>query len=310
MVLKLDYMINQNACIKLSIKLIFLFSLIFVTHVAVDAQERIRPGVIYQPGDTIHAPRLGLTSIIPEGWVGVLPQQTEMFLLMAKDNPESSIYAFGFEDTEAAIRQRWMTGPGLEVENNIILVRSSEVFNRGDAIAADLIVENSTNNLKGYIEAKCSDYERCLSLLLVVQEPFLEQAKTGLKQFMDNSVLTEPTMGDIYENFSWADFFGGKYLATRQINPYEKAKRKNEIWLCPDKTFRSVIKIKGFANVPKPVKGSKSGTWEATGTGSTGILRLYFKKMEQPVEVPTELRDDQLFINDIRYYVMQNNSCK
>ncbi len=295
---------------KLSTNLFILVPLFLITNVIAKAQERIRPGVIYQSGDTIHAPRYGLTSIIPEGWVGVLPQQTEMFLLMAKDNPESSIYAFGFEDTEAAIKERWMTGPGLQVENNISLVRSSEVFDRGDAIAVELVVQNSTNNLKGYIEAKCSAYDRCLALLLVVPEPFLDQAKTGLKQFMDNSELSKPTLGDIYENFSWADFFGGKYLATRQINPYEKAKRKNEIWLCPDGTFRSNIKIKGFANVPKPVKGSKSGTWEATGKGSSGTLRLYFKKMENPVEVPTELRDDQLFINDIRYYVMQNNSCK
>jgi hypothetical protein len=126
---------------------------------------------------------------------------------------------------------------------------------------------------------------------------------------MDHTVLTEPIIGDIYEKFAWTEFFGGKYLATRQVNPYEKAKRKNEIWFCSDGTFRSVIKIKGFANVPKPVKGKKSGTWEASGTGSRGLLRLYFKKMEEPVELPAELRDDQLFINDIRYYVMQNNAC-
>lgn len=296
---------NMKSLIKISI-----LAILLVSFLNLKAQERLRPGVIYQSGDTIHAPRYGITSVIPDGWVGVLPQQTEMFLLMAKDNPESSIYAFGFEDSESALRESWMKGPGLEVENNIKLVRSSDVFNRGDAIAADLIVENSTNNLKGYIEAQCSEYGRCLVLLLVVPETFLEQAKSGLQQFMDNTVMSEPIMGDIYDDFVWADFFGGKYLATRQINPYEKAKRKNEIWLCPDGTFKSIIKVKGFANVPKPVKGSKSGTWEATGTGSVGILRLFFNKMEDPVEVPTELRDDQLYINDIRYFVMQNTSCK
>jgi len=294
---------------KLSFQLSML-AILTVASLSLSAQERIRPGILYQSNDTIHAPRYGITSVIPDGWAGVLPQQTEMFLLMSKDNPESSIYAFGVEDTESDLRERWMKGPGLEVENNIKLARSSDVFERGDAIAADLIVENSTNNLKGYIEARCSDYGRCVVLLLVVPEPFLEKAKAGLQQFMDNTVLSKPTMGDVYDDFVWADFFGGKYLATRQINPYEKAKRKNEIWLCPDGTFRSVIKIKGFANVPKPVKGSKSGTWEATGTGSLGILRLFFKKMDQPVEIPAELRDDQLYINDIRYFVMQNTSCK
>jgi hypothetical protein len=152
---------------KSSINLCILLCLILI-HFTVSAQERIRPGIIYQSGDTIHAPRYGITTVIPEGWVGVLPQQTEMFLLMAKDNPQSSIYAFGIEDTEKSLQDRWMQGPGLKVENNIQLVRSSEVFRRHDAIAADLTVENSTNNLKGYIEAKCSDFGRCLILLLVV----------------------------------------------------------------------------------------------------------------------------------------------
>jgi hypothetical protein len=284
--------------------------LVIVFYNFVEAQERLRPGFIYQSGDTINAPTLGLISIIPEGWVGVLPRDTEMFLLMSKDNPESSIYAFGFDDTREDIRKRWTEGPGLEVENNIKLVRSSEVFERGDVIAADLAVENSTNMSKGYIEAKCSDYNKCLVLLLITRESFLEKTKSGLKQFMDNSELSEPSLGDIYENFAWSDFFAGKYLATRQINPYEKSRRNNQLWMCPDGTFKSYIKIKGFAEVPAKIRGDRSGTWEAEGTGPQGILRLYFKKLDQPVEVPAELREDQLFINDIRYYVMQNNRCK
>jgi len=287
---------------------IFFFLLILC--LTVEAQEPLRPGFIYQPGDTIHAPRFGLISVIPEGWAGVLPRDTEMFLLMSRTNPESSIYAFGFEDTREELQKRWTDGPGLEVENNIKLVRSSEVFERDEAIAVDLTVENSTNSAKGYMEAKCSEYNKCLVLLLITRESFLEDTKNGLKQFMDNTILSEPTLGEMYENFEWSEFFGGKYLATRQINPYEKARRNNQLWLCPDGTFKSYIKIKGFAEVPKKILGDRSGTWEADGKGPQGILRLYFKKLDQPVEVPAELREDQLFINDIRYYVMQNSSCK
>ena len=289
---------------------ILIFSFLVMMFFSIKAQDRLRPGFIYQPGDTIFAPTVGLLSVIPEGWAGVLPHQTEMFLLMSQEHPEGSIYAFAFDDTKEELRERWTHGPDLEVENNIKLVRSSEVFERGEAIAADLTVENSTNNAKGYMEAKCSDYNKCLVLLLITLEPYLEDTKAGLKQFMDNSILSEPSLGDVYENFDWTDFFGNKYLATRQVNPYEKAKRKNQLWLCPDGTFRSYIKIKGFANVSKQVKGNKSGTWEAEGIGREGTLRLYFKKMNDPVIVPTELREDQLFINDIRYYVMQNNACK
>ena len=115
------------------------------------AQDMIQPGHIYQPGDTVRAPRLGMMSRIPEGWAGVLPRETEMFLLMSQENPQSSIYAFGVEDTRESMRSRWMNGPGLEVENNIKLVRSSEVYERGDVIAADLMIENITNDKTGYV---------------------------------------------------------------------------------------------------------------------------------------------------------------
>ncbi len=289
---------------------VLLFSFTVMMFISVKAQERLRPGLIYQPGDTIFAPTVGLISVIPEGWAGVLPHQTEMFLLMSQEHPEGSIYAFAFDDTKEELRERWTHGPGLEVENNIKLVRSSEVFDRGEVIAADLKVENSTNNAKGYMEAKCSNNNKCLVLLLITLDQYLEKTKAGLRQFMDNSTLSEPSMGDIYENLDWTDFFENKYLATRQINPYEKAKRKNQLWLCPDGTFRSYIKIKGFANISKQIKGNRTGTWEAEGIGRSGTLRLYFKKMSESVEVPTELREDQLFINDIRYFVMQNDACK
>ena len=295
---------------KKAFSIFILLSLMGLTSFRIHGQDRIRPGILYQPGDTIHAPRYGINAIIPEGWAGILPRETEMFLLMSKDNPQSSIYAFGFEDTKAALWSRWNTGPGIEVENNIKLVRSSKVFERGDAIAADLVVENSTNNMKGYIEARCSEYDRCLVLLLIVPEQFLENSKSGLQQFMDNTEFTKPSMGSIYDDFNWSDILKEKYLATRQVNPYEKSKRNNKLWLCPDGTFKSTIKIKGFGTVDKKIKGNKSGTWEAKGIGQTGVLTLKFKNVTEPLEIPLELREDQLFINNIRYYVMQNTSCR
>ena len=160
--------------------IILSFFVTITIHLQPFAQERLRPGVIYYPGDSISAPSYGVVSVIPEGWAGVLPQDTEMFLLMSRDNPQSSIYAFGFDDTREAIKTRWETGPGLEVENNIKLVRSSDVFERGDVIAAELKVENSTNKAIGYMEAKCSEYEKCLVLLLIVPEQFYEESKKGL----------------------------------------------------------------------------------------------------------------------------------
>ena len=54
--------------------------------------NRIKPAEMYHAGDTIRSPRLGVQSKIPDGWAGVLPRDTEVFLLMPQDNTIGEVY--------------------------------------------------------------------------------------------------------------------------------------------------------------------------------------------------------------------------
>jgi hypothetical protein len=270
------------------------------------SQERLQSGKVYNPGEEIQAPRVGLTAVIPEGWAGYLPTDTEMLLLANIQNPEGSIYAFAFEETMDDIKARLDMNVKFEVENGIRLDRKGEPFMRGEVLALEMIVKNSSNNSLGYAEAKCSDYGWCVMYLMITPEYIYEESKAGLMTFMDNSRLGEPTMGSLYANFDWSDKLKNKYLATYLSNPY--VKKNNQLWLCADGTFKSKIQQKGFGDLPKQYKGKSSGTWSCKSIGPEAELTLNFKKADL-VTVNLELKDDKLYVQGNRFYFM-DYECK
>lgn len=49
--------------------------------VAQKKKVRLQPGKMYEPGETLYAPRFGFIAKVPEGWEGILPRESEVFLL-------------------------------------------------------------------------------------------------------------------------------------------------------------------------------------------------------------------------------------
>jgi len=270
------------------------------------SQERLQPGRIYNPGEEINAPMIGLTAIIPQGWAGYLPTDTEMLMLANMENSEGTIYALPFDDTMDDIKERLSLNIKFEVENGIELAAKGDPFMRGEVLALEMMVKNSTNNLLGYAEAKCADYGWCIVYLMITPEYMYEESKKTLIQFMDNSRLGEPSLGSLYANFDWSEKLKNKYITTYISNPYVKV--KDQVWLCADGTFKSKLQQKNIGNLSKKQRGNGSGTWEVKGIGPIGELTLHFKKAE-PLNVELELKDDRLFINGHRFYVMEHN-CK
>jgi hypothetical protein len=289
------------------IKIIIVLLLIIGTVLNISySQEPLQSGRIYNPGEEVNAPMIGLTTTIPEGWAGYLPTDTEMLLLANLENTEGTIYALPFDDTMDDIKERLSLNAKFEVENGIELANRGEPFMRGEVLALEMVVKNSTENLLGYAEAKCADYGWCIVYLMITPEYMYEESKKALIQIMDNSTMGEPTLGSLYANFEWPEKLKNKYITTYLSNPYVKA--KNQVWLCADGTFKSKLQQKNIGNLSKKQKGNRSGTWEGRGVGPTGELTLNFKKAE-PLTVILELKDDRLFINGHRFYVMEHN-CK
>src|SRR5688572_18088204 len=97
--------------------------------------NRVRPAVMYYAGDTVRSPRLGLQSRIPEGWSGVLPRDTEVFLLMPVTNIVGEIFVVMNENIDIdALSKRWKTG--MELSPGLTLLPEGDIITRGEGTIA------------------------------------------------------------------------------------------------------------------------------------------------------------------------------
>lgn len=270
------------------------------------AQDRLKSGKMYEPGEDIYAPTYGIKTKVPDGWTGMVPMDTEIFLLMPMSNVDGEMYVFADTANYDIIKTRWLEG--LELGNGNVLKSDGNIFQRGDAIASNVILEQKTTDHKGYIEAKCGEYGRCIGIFLISAPQFFEDLKKDLMAFTDDIHFVEPSDKGFYDDFNWKEFLSGRYLASYEYAP--GAKSENEIWLCPDGSFRTKLKRSGDLKAQaSQFQGKKKGTWETSSIGETGILVLNFKK-EGKVEIPLQIDDDRIFLNGRRHFVMFTDECK
>jgi hypothetical protein len=223
-----------------------------------------------------------------------------------KENSEGEIYVTTDSTNLEKIKSGWLQG--LDLDNGNTLKSDGKIFKRGDAIASNVILEKNTFTFKGYIEAKCGEFGNCISFLLLSSPQNFEKLKSGLIEMSDNTIFVEPSLKSIYDNFNWKEFLSGKYLANFDFVPGSKS--ENEIWLCPDGTFRSKIVKKGLLkDEAKEFQGKKKGTWDTSSMGPKGILTLNVDKIGE-VSLELGIDNDRIFLNDKRYFVMYTDECK
>jgi hypothetical protein len=281
-----------------------------------DAQskKRLQPGKLYEPGEKIYAPRYGVNTVIPEGWEGTLPRETEIFLLMPNTTDYGGeVFTFVSDKKDiASLKENWLKGTNLS--ETIVIKANNEVGMDGDMIFAEVVPVGQAVNkgYKGFVAAKCSSYGPCISSLGIAPVQFYDKIKTAVTSFMGNMTFTEPSNVSIYADFNWKEFLSGKMLiALLGIESgSQSGTKENEFHLCKDGTFRSFIKKRGAMKQFNPeYSGHQSGTWSTESVGDNGILKLDFKKLGA-VEVPMTIKDDQIFINDERYFAADSDKCK
>jgi len=269
--------------------------------------QGVQPGKMYEAGDQLTGPIYGIQSRVPQGWMGLLPMDSEIFLLVPSGvNADGEIYVTADTIEIESLKQRWLVG--LDLDNGNTLKSDGNIFMRGDALASNVILEGNGASFKGYIEAKCGDYGTCISFLLLCPPQFYDKLKVGLLELSDNTSMVEPSMQSIYDDFDWNKFLSGKYIANFDYVP--GAKSENELWLCSDGTFRSKLKRSGFLKEEvKEYQGKKNGNWKTSSVGKTGILTLDINKMGS-LEIELTMDNDRLFINGKRFFAMLTDECK
>ena len=271
------------------------------------AQSKLKPSKHYSSGDELYGAKAGVKSVVPQGWSGMLPRDTEIFLLLPEDGSDGEIYIT--TDTGISEEQRmanWQVG--LELGNGNVLKSDGKIFKRGKSLASEIVLSQKTMEGKGYIEVQCGPYGTCISATLLGAPQDFARMQKALYEFMDGITWVEPNLDADYGDFNWYEYLAGKHLLNYDYVP--NAKAENDVWICPDGTFTTKLKrgglLKGEA---KSYKGTKKGTWETSSVGQTGVLTLNYEKLP-PLKVMLKIDDDRIFLNDKRHFVMKATVCK
>jgi hypothetical protein len=287
--------------------------LLIVSFGNAQSNNALKPGKMYDSGDEIFGPRAGIKSVIPEGWAGMLPQGSEVFLLMSQDGQNGEMYAAAnFDDDIESAKKRWSNG--VELVSDITVKSTENSGMRGSDIyysELEIIQHRGIKpQSKAYAEIKCGPFGNCVAVMLVYSSGDYDKQVAALTSFMDKMEFFEPREGNLYADFDWSEFLSSKYLTSFRYT--DTSGKQNQIWLCPDGTFKSIIKRKGLAKTgDKSLNGKKNGTWKAEGVGEKGVLLLKMKKVPEEIRVELRVEEDKFYsiASGDRVYIMENFEC-
>ena len=290
-------------------KIKYLLSVCFIVFASnqLFAQAKLKPSKHYSSGEVLYGANAGVKSVVPQGWSGMLPRDSEIFLLLPEDGSNGEIYITADAGIDEEQRKsNWLFG--LELDNGNVLKSDGKIFKRGNSLASEIILTQKTTNTRGYIETQCGPYGTCVSATLLGAPQDFARMQKALYDFMDKITWVEPNLQADYGDFTWSEYLSGKHLLNYDYVP--NAKSENDLWLCPDGTFTTKLKRGGLLkDQAQQYKGSKKGTWETSSVGQTGVLTLNFEKLP-PLKVTLKIDDDRIYLNEKRHFVMKATVCK
>lgn len=288
----------------------FLVVALAIPAAAQKKKGRVQPGRIYVAGESIYAPRFGFSATVPEGWEGLLPRESEVFLLTTTTSTYGEIFVFGHEQaTLNSLQERWQKGVDL---SETIRLQAINPTQQEGMLVSEVIAtgEYINKGFKGLGVAKCNPAGPCIVTLMVAPPHYFDSVRETVLGFMKSSTFDSPNAYSPYVDFDWQEF-----LSNKVVMAYESVrggKEENKIHLCVDGTFQASIKKTGmFKNENSDYRGNSSGTWAVSGKGEQTTITFTFNKNKLvPLEAPLLIKDEKIYSNDQRYFIGQSDRCK
>lgn len=274
-------------------------------------KARIQPGKIYNAGETLYAPRFGFSATVPVDWEGMLPRESEVFLLTPTGSTVGEIYVYALENTDiTTLKASWLKGTDL---SETIRLKAINPVLEGDMLYAEGVGEGEYINKgnRAFGVARCNANGVCVVALSVMPVQFYEPIKKTLLDFMKAGSFGPPSNASPYADLNWEELLAGKSVITYVYA--EGGSKDTEIHLCADGSFSAVIKKSGFMKNQHPdYRGKLSGTWNVDGVGESTKLKFTFtgKKTLAPIEVVLTIKEDKIFADGERYSVGHSTKCK
>lgn len=271
--------------------------------------DRVSPGVMYYAGDTVLSIRLGLYTIIPSGWKGVLPRDTDVVVLVPEENSSATIYAILNQNMTLA-QQKISMEQGFELSEGLVMSPDGPVTQRGnDIVAANAKLSGAKANqaAKFYVESKCNPAGYCLAFVASADAADFSKAQTALQSLVDHTVFQDMRGISPFARFDWKQFLSNKILL--RFRRDASGEQEDELNLCKDGSFKARITRSGGFDLPKEYEGKNSGQWSVTSDNDKATITLTFKKLK-PVTLQLQAKDEQVYVNGNRYFVGESETCK
>ncbi|MBN7803179.1 hypothetical protein J0A67_20055 [Algoriphagus aestuariicola] len=275
---------------------------------AQNLKNRIQPGKMYNAGDSIYTPRYGFSGLIPQGWVGVLPRETEVFLLNSTSGTFGEIFVFGREKIDLSqLAESWKSGVSV---SETVTLKATDPTIEGDLLYSHAEAVGNylpPKNYRAFAATRCG--EACITVLAISEESNAEASSQAALKLLKTAVLSTPREIDPYEGFDWKEFLSGKLLIA--FEGFTGGKQQTKVTLCEDGSFRAQISKKGMMKDTNPdYKGGMKGSWAVEGNNSQATLTLTFeKKGLAPFVANLKFVDEELYINEERHYASQTEKC-
>jgi hypothetical protein len=272
-------------------------------------KNRIEPGVMYSGGDLLYAPRYGFTSKVPNGWVGTLPRETEVFLLNLSTGQFGEIFVFGRPSIDLnQLSEEWKAG--VDVTETIRLQAI-------DPQLSDNMLSSEAKAVGNYIPTKkrafaavrCGDTGTCVTVLAVSQDDNFEEVSKAAKELLSSGTFDAPREIDPYEDFDWKEFLSNKMLIV--YNDFQGGEQSTRVNLCEDGSFNAKVKKKGIMKDFNPeYKGNMVGSWSVESNNAEAVLSVTFSKKDlSPLTVQMKFEKEELYVNGERFYASRSEKC-
>lgn len=275
---------------------------------AQNLKNRIQPGKMYSAGDSIYAPQYGLSAQIPTGWVGVLPRETEVFLLNSATGTFGEIFVFGREKIDLAqLAESWKAGVNV---SETVRLQATDPTIEGDLLYAHAEAVGNylpPKNYRAFVATRCGD--ACITVLAISLEENAEMASASALEMLKTASLSTPREVDPYEGFDWTGFLSGKLLISYE--GFTGGKQETSVNLCEDGSFRANISKKGMMKDNNPdYKGTMKGKWTVEGKNAEAKLTFTFEKKDlAPFVANLKFVEEDLYVNGERHYASQTEKC-
>jgi hypothetical protein len=273
------------------------------------AKNRIKPGIMYSSGDLLYAPRFGFTSKVPNGWVGTLPRETEVFLLNLSTGQFGEIFVFGRPSIDLnKLSEEWKTG--VDVTETIRLQAIDPQLSDNMLSSEAKAVGNFIPTKKrAFAAVRCGGAGTCITVLAVSQDDNFEEVSKAAKEFLANATFDTPREIDPYEDFDWKEFLSNKMLIV--YNDFQGGNQSTRVNFCGDGSFNAKVKKKGIMKDFNPeYKGNMVGTWSVESNNVEAVVSLTFSKKDlSPLTVQMKFKDEELYVNEERFYASRSEKC-